>query len=92
MTISLPPGMLTEVEAASKAEHRTHSELVREALRFYLFRRYPTVTGTVAELAAIARGRAEIRKGKYLTLDQLAHDLESANRKTRRQGTRKASR
>jgi hypothetical protein len=34
-TISLPPEMLTEVEAVRKAEHRTRSELVREALRLY---------------------------------------------------------
>mgnify|MGYP001615646633 CR=1 FL=1 len=33
MTISLPPEMLREVEVVRKAEHRTRSELVREALR-----------------------------------------------------------
>ncbi len=69
MNISLSPGMLKEVEAASKAEHRTHSEL-----------------------AAIARGRAEIRRVKYVTLNRLANDLESRNRKARHDSTRKASR
>ncbi|MDR7536510.1 MAG: ribbon-helix-helix protein, CopG family [Armatimonadota bacterium] len=35
-TISLPPELVREAERAAKAERRTRSELVREALRFYL--------------------------------------------------------
>ncbi|MES2188721.1 MAG: ribbon-helix-helix domain-containing protein [Pseudomonadota bacterium] len=35
-TISLPPEMNQQVEAAMQKEHRTKSELVREALRVYL--------------------------------------------------------
>ncbi len=35
MTISLPPEMIEEVEKVRKAEHRTRSELVREALQAY---------------------------------------------------------
>jgi len=34
--ISLPPEMAREIEAACRDEHRTRSELVREALRAYL--------------------------------------------------------
>jgi metal-responsive CopG/Arc/MetJ family transcriptional regulator len=34
--ISLPPEMAREIEAACRDEHRTRSELVREALRVYL--------------------------------------------------------
>ncbi len=34
--ISLPPEMAREIEAACRNEHRTRSELVREALRAYL--------------------------------------------------------
>ena len=92
MTISLPPAMLKEVEAASKAEHRTHSELIREALRTYLYRRYPVVAATEAELAGIARGRAQIKKGHFVTVEQLAHDLETANRTPRRKRDRQAAR
>ena len=91
MTISLPPAMLREVEAASKAEHRTHSELVREALRVYLYGRYPVVSATRAEAAGIARGRADIRKGNYVSLEQLAHDLDTANRTPRRKRDRKTA-
>ena len=92
MTISLPPAMLKEVEAASRAEHRTHSELVREALRRYLYDRYPAVPATAAELRAIARGRAEIKKGRFITLEKLIDDLDAADRRPRRQATRKTSR
>jgi len=35
-TISLPPKLLREAERAAREEDRTKSELVREALRFYL--------------------------------------------------------
>lgn len=35
-TISLPPEMEKEAEKTAKDENRTKSELVREALRYYL--------------------------------------------------------
>ncbi len=35
-TISLPPKMAEEIEEIMKKEHRTRSELVREALRQYV--------------------------------------------------------
>ena len=37
-TVSFPPAMAEQVERARKAENRTRSELVREALRVYLSR------------------------------------------------------
>jgi metal-responsive CopG/Arc/MetJ family transcriptional regulator len=37
-TVSLPPAMAKEIERAMKMEHRTRSELVREALKF-IYRR-----------------------------------------------------
>ena len=45
MTVSLPKEMVEEFEAVRKAEHRTRSELVREALRnYFAFRgRFPVV-------------------------------------------------
>ncbi|MBM4440274.1 MAG: ribbon-helix-helix protein, CopG family [Candidatus Rokubacteria bacterium] len=36
ITISLPPPLLKQAEAVARAEHRTKSELLREALRFYV--------------------------------------------------------
>ena len=38
-SVSLPPEMEAEIERVQKEEHRTRSELVREALRQYLIRR-----------------------------------------------------
>jgi metal-responsive CopG/Arc/MetJ family transcriptional regulator len=35
IAVSLPREMMKQVEAIRKAEHRTRSELVREALRTY---------------------------------------------------------
>ena len=35
-TISVPPEMAIQIESAMKREHRTRSELVREALRLYM--------------------------------------------------------
>ena len=76
LTISLPPDMAREVEKARKAEHRTSSELWREAMRAYLrSRNLPVYTPTAAELRALQRGRAEIGRGDYLTLDELRASL-----------------
>ncbi len=34
--IALPPAMLEQVDRVAEAEHRTRSDLVREALRAYI--------------------------------------------------------
>jgi predicted transcriptional regulator len=70
MTISLPPALLRQFEEVRKKESRTRSELVREALRAYFEERYPAVTPTPAELAALRRGRAAIRRGDSVSLAQ----------------------
>ena len=76
ISITLPSGLLAEVERASKAEHRTRSELIREALRHYLnLRRVPIEEVTAEEHAAIEEGEAEIAHGDYTTLDELKHEL-----------------
>lgn len=94
MTVSLPPAMIKEFERVRKAESRTRSELVREALRYYfsMVLRFPAVEATKAELAAIRRGREEIRRGNYVTLDELKRDLAFKNRRSSKNTTRKASR
>lgn len=38
-TISLPPEMAMELEQVRSEEHRTRSELIREALRRYFYER-----------------------------------------------------
>lgn len=76
--------MAEEVEKTMKAEHRTRSEFVREALRTYIsIRRLPEETPTAAELRAIRRGEAAIKRGDYITLDELRREEEMARRPRR---------
>jgi metal-responsive CopG/Arc/MetJ family transcriptional regulator len=63
LTISLPPAMAKQMERVQKEEHRTRSELLREAWRQYFESRYGTYTASGAELAAIRKGRAAIKRG-----------------------------
>lgn len=86
LTISLPRKMAKEVEHLKRAEHRTRSELVREALRAYLAiaKRFPEEEANPAELRALARGRREIARGDYITLDQLRRELDRSPRKLSR--------
>jgi predicted transcriptional regulator len=76
MTISLPPGMAKQMEKVRKQEHRTRSELLREAWRQYFESRHGVETPTRTELAAIRRGRAAVKRGEYVTLDQLHNELD----------------
>ncbi|MBI1741389.1 MAG: ribbon-helix-helix protein, CopG family [Candidatus Koribacter versatilis] len=83
MTISLPPAMVRQVEDVRKRESRTRSELVREALRAYFEERYPAVTPTRAELAALRRGRTAFRRGDTLSLRKFLDGLESPTHRSR---------
>ena len=67
-TISLPPEMSELVQRVARMEHRTKSELVREALRLYLASaHHPLSVGAgerlarVGELAALYRQRTATR-------------------------------
>jgi predicted transcriptional regulator len=63
-TISLPPAMAKEVQRVMKVEHRTRSELVREALRIYLsVRLMPAEMPTPSEARAYRRGMAAYNRG-----------------------------
>ena len=79
--------MLAELERVRKAEHRTRSELLREALRRYFSSRIPEVAPTAAELRAIRRGRAAIVRGDHVTLGDLRHKLGAAPRRTRKKSS-----
>jgi CopG family transcriptional regulator / antitoxin EndoAI len=92
MTISLPPAMVEQFDRLRKAENRTRSELVREALRVYFEARMPEVPPTKSELAAIRRGRAAFARGDYVSLEQLLHDLEHQNHRTSPKTAAKISR
>jgi predicted transcriptional regulator len=81
--------MAKQMEVIQKQENRTRSELLREAWRQYVESRYPIVQPTKSELAAIRKGRAEIKSGNFITLETLLHDLDNTNRKTGGKSARK---
>ena len=91
MTISLPPALVRQFEEVRKKESRTRSELVREALRVYFENRYPVVEPTKAELSALRRGRAALRRGDAMSLKTLLHDMESHPNRSGAKGFSKAS-
>ncbi len=84
-TISLPREMANEVKKTMKAEHRTRSELVREALRTYIsIRRFPEEIPTASEVRAIRRGEAAYRRGDFVTLHEYLRDVDRRPRRARK--------
>jgi predicted transcriptional regulator len=74
--------MAEQVERARRAENRTRSELVREALRAYLSTRLvPVESPTAAEARAYRRGMAAYKRGNYVTLEGY---LDGMDRRPRR--------
>lgn len=87
-TISLPPAMAEQVERAMKAEHRTRSELVREALRVYLSgRMIPVEAPTASETRAYRRGMAAYRHGDHVTLTEYLDGMDRRPRRARKKGS-----
>ena len=76
--------MLKELERVRKHEHRTRSELMREALRSYFSSRISAEVPTTSELRAIRRGRAAIVSGDSVTLDELRDEVGTAPRRSRK--------
>jgi predicted transcriptional regulator len=91
MTISLPPGMAKQMARIQRREHRTRSELLREAWRLYFTSRYAVYTPTKAERAAINKGRVEFERGEYVTLTELHDDLAAARFQKRSERAQKTS-
>jgi predicted transcriptional regulator len=75
VTISLSEEMIAELDRVRTSEDRSRSEIVDEALRWYS-RRIPVETPTPEEVAAIEEGRAAIKRGEYVSFEQLVHDLD----------------
>jgi metal-responsive CopG/Arc/MetJ family transcriptional regulator len=91
LSISLPPEMAKELTRIQKAEHRTRSELVREALRSYIRQAdRRSLKERIAALAedeagadereAVRKGRAEFRQGQHATLASGRHGLRRPSR------------
>ena len=66
VTISVPAKLLDAAERVGKRRHYSRSELMREALRFYLL---PSYTPTEAELKGIEVGEREVERGQVVELE-----------------------
>jgi mRNA-degrading endonuclease RelE of RelBE toxin-antitoxin system len=65
--------MLEATEEQGRLELRNRSEMIREALRYYLTR-IPTEPATRGDVATPEQGRREIARGEYVTLNQLRYE------------------
>lgn len=80
VTISLPPAMVDDLDRVRRSEHRTRSELLREALRQYM-----ATAGTARsirvedarpdEIEAIREGKQDFARGETMSLEDLQHEL-----------------
>jgi metal-responsive CopG/Arc/MetJ family transcriptional regulator len=93
LTVSLPREMMKQVEETRKAENRTRSELVREALRTYfaLARRFSEVEATPAEIRALTRARREFERGETVSLGQYLNELPPRTRNPGKKAARQAA-
>jgi hypothetical protein len=74
--------MARQVEKAMKTEHRTRSELVREALRVYFnVRVVPVEQPTAAEVRAYRRGMSAYKRGDYVTLGDYVNGVDRSPRR-----------
>ncbi len=87
VTISLPAEMLDELDRVRQREHRSRSDLIREALRRYVAgapaRKIPIVDPEPGEFDALEYGRQQTERGEYVLLEDLLDDLDG-NRHPRR--------
>lgn len=86
ITISLPPPLLKQAEAVAREEHRTKSELVREALRFYVETRSARKEAARDRIGALlARVDARTRRVPPAQIRRLIREAVST---VRREGAR----
>ncbi len=80
--------MAKEIERAMKAEHRTRSELVREALRMYFSARLiPSEPVSRADALAHRRGMAAYRRGDFVTLGEYIDGMDRRPHRARKKVT-----
>ena len=79
MTVSLPPQIMQNLEAYRQKHDFTRSELVRHALRELFYKQTPVYKPTKSELRAIKEGREEIKKGNFVTWEEMRGKLGSKN-------------
>jgi CopG family transcriptional regulator / antitoxin EndoAI len=91
-SISLPPKMAAELERVRRSEHRTRSELVREALRTYIrqvdlrdlktrLAALPEEAAAADESEAVERGRAKLLRRKPRAAKRRSQELRRRDRR-----------
>jgi len=83
-TIELPLAVGRRVDRAARSQKRRPSDLAVEVFRWYFSSRdIPSEVPTPAELRAIRRGEAAIKRGDYVTLDELRREEAMARHRRR---------
>ena len=80
LTISLPPQLVEELDRVRRREHRTRSEVLREALRRYIavaarIHTVPIEDALPEEIEAMRRAEEEFERGECVRLEDLQHEL-----------------
>lgn len=78
ISVSIPEEMLPEIDQAALHENRSRSELIREALRRYLWhggdRILPLDDAQPDEIEAIEHAREEFARGDFVRLEDLQRE------------------
>jgi predicted transcriptional regulator len=83
-TIELPAAVGRRIDRTARKQRRKPSDLAVEAFQHYFaISGIPEETPTPAELRAIRRGEAALKRGDYITLDELRRKEEVARRPRR---------
>ena len=84
VTISLPPPLLKKAEAVAQKENRTKSELLREALRFYVETRDVWKKASREQLfALVGRVQSRTRGTRSPEVRRIIREAVSAARRRR---------
>lgn len=88
-TLTIPKEIIEKKDELILVPRREYEELLRlrtstESLRAHFLRRFSEVAPTYAELRALKRGREAMKRGDYITYDQLTHVLDTPRRQARR--------
>ena len=80
VTLSLPLQMVADLDRVREREHRTRSEILREALRRYITvtergRMIPVEDALPEEIEAMRRADEEYARGECLRLEDLRREL-----------------
>jgi predicted transcriptional regulator len=82
--IELPPAIGRRVNRTARKQRRKPSDVAVDAIEQYFFlSRIPGEIPTSAELRAIRRGEAALKRGDSITLDELRRQEEVAGRSRR---------